>query len=423
MHTTTHSAPRIERRALYRLPWTSTDNPGGWIEVSDQCDLTCRGCYRHRLEGHRRLEDVLADVVVCQEITNCDAMAIAGGEPLIYPHIVEVVRFVAARGLKPAIYTNGNALTRNLCLSLKQAGLSKFHFHIDSGQERPDWSGRSEAELNVLRERYADLVASVGGIQCGYHVTVSRRNLGELPAIMEWCQKNIRKVHHVSFLAFRTIPLDGRFDYYAGGRRWDLSGLQNSTAEPEEEPVTTEDMFGILEGRCAGMRPAMYLDGTALTQSNKYLIAVSLGSDHGIYGHLGAKALELAQALYHLTRGRYLAFATNPIVGGAIFLLGAFDREVRRAFRNFARLALKDPSCLFAPILAQSVHFQQPVEIVDGKVNLCDGCLNMMVYKGRLINSCRMDEYRMLGGLIVPVRHATDHTSPREQEVRDGAIA
>jgi hypothetical protein len=240
---------------------------------------------------------------------------------------------------------------------------------------------------------------------------------------MEWCQKNIRKVHHVSFLAFRTIPLDGRFDYYAGGRRWDLSGLQNSTAEPEEKPVTTEDMFGMLEGRFAGMRPAMYLDGTALTRSTKYLIAVSLGSSRGIYGNLGAKTLELAQALFHLTRGRYLAFATNPVVGGAIFLLGAFDREVLRAFRNFARLALRDPSCLFAPVLAQSVHFQQPVEIIDGKVNLCDGCLNMMVYKGRLINSCRMDEYRMLGGLIVPVRKAAAHVGQQEEEVRDGAIA
>jgi hypothetical protein len=39
---------------------------------------------------------------------------------------------------------------------------------------------------------------------------------------------------------------------------------------------------------------------------------------------------------------------------------------------------------------------------LDGQVNLCDSCLNMMVYRGKLINSCRLDEYRVFGTAIVP---------------------
>ena len=49
--------------SLYRFPWSKTDNPGAWIEVTDECDLDCPGCYRHRLEGHRPLDELKQDVL------------------------------------------------------------------------------------------------------------------------------------------------------------------------------------------------------------------------------------------------------------------------------------------------------------------------------------------------------------------------
>ena len=64
----------------------------------------------------------------------------------------------------------------------------------------------------------------------------------------------------------------------------------------------------------------------------------------------------------------------------------------------------KEVSHLFDKIYTQSIHFQQPNEIIDGKINLCDDCVNMMVYKGKLINSCRLDEYRIYNEAIVPMK-------------------
>jgi hypothetical protein len=55
-------------------------------------------------------------------------------------------------------------------------------------------------------------------------------------------------------------------------------------------------------------------------------------------------------------------------------------------------------------IYMQTISLHQPREIFKGETNLCDGCINMMVYKGKLINSCRLDEYRMFGGPIEPVK-------------------
>jgi len=394
---------RIDRERLYRFPWSKTDNPGAWVEVTDQCDISCPGCYRHGLEGHRPLEEVKEDILLCQRLTNCDGMAIAGGEPLLYPHIIEVVDFISRHKMKPVLLTNGEKLTWEFASELKKAGLAKFHFHVDSCQERPGWTGKNEAEMNKLRQHFADLVWELGRVQCGYNVTVYRSTLGYLPEIVEWCRANIHKVQHISLIAFRAIPLTDNIEYMVNGRKIDLSHLQNSSTSLEEISISTDEMFRILEENFQGCSPCAYLSGTTAPETYKYLIIVNVGSQKKIYGVLGAKTIEMVQVFYHLFKGRYCSFLRNPKAGKKLFLLSIFDREVRRAFLNFSKSFVKNPIRIFSTIYTQSIHLQQPNEIYQGKVNLCDGCANMMVHKGKLINSCRLDEYRMFGGLVTPV--------------------
>lgn len=33
----------FNREKLLRFPWSMTDNPGGWVEVTDECDISCPG--------------------------------------------------------------------------------------------------------------------------------------------------------------------------------------------------------------------------------------------------------------------------------------------------------------------------------------------------------------------------------------------
>ncbi len=395
----------IQRETLYRFPWSKTDNSGGWVEVTDECDLTCLGCYRHKLSGHRPLADVKKDILGCKKITKCDAMAIAGGEPLLYPQIIEVIEFMSQNNIKPVLLTNGEKLSREYAAALKKAGLAKIHFHVDSGQDRPGWRGKSEREINSLRQHYADLLWDLGDIQCGYNVTIYRKNQHELPVIVDWCRSNVQKVQHISLIAFRSIPLNAGIDYWACGRPLDLSGIQNRSTDLDEISISTEEMFGILEERFPDLKPCAYLNGTSAPETYKYLIAVHVGSSKQIYGVLGAKTIELTQVFYHLIKGRYCAFLRSPRAGKKLFLLSGFDREVRKAFKTYLGAVLRHPLRMFERIYVQSIHLQQPNEIYEGQVNLCDGCANHMVYQGRLINSCRLDEYRMHGGPIQPIQN------------------
>ncbi|MGK7396325.1 MAG: hypothetical protein ACNS62_17240, partial [Candidatus Cyclobacteriaceae bacterium M3_2C_046] len=61
-----------KHRDLYRLPWSNNDNPIGWLEVTDTCNLTCKGCYRMVKEGHKPLEKLKEEVLFLKKWRNCD---------------------------------------------------------------------------------------------------------------------------------------------------------------------------------------------------------------------------------------------------------------------------------------------------------------------------------------------------------------
>ncbi len=391
----------IDRTRMYKFPWSKADNPGAWVEVTDECDLSCPGCYRHRLEGHRSLEEVKNDILLCQRLTNCGRISIAGGEPLIYPEIVEVVDFIHRNRMQPVIFSNGKNLSRELGAELRKAGLHQIFFHVDSGQDRPGWKGTSESGLNDLRQFYADMIWDLGGVQCGFNVTVTRKTLPEVPSILEWVRRNIPKVQNVSLIALRGLDLSEGKRYMAGGKFIDTSLWQSASSDGREISMTSEEIYEIVERSFAETRPSAYLSGTARPETHKFLIVLYLGSPRKIYGTIGAKLVELNEAWTHFRKGRYMAGFPRPRIGKKIFLLAGLDREVRKALFSYLGTALRSPARLFDPVYIQCINIQQPNEILDGEVNLCDGCLNQMAYHGNLIPSCQLDEFRLYGGPIM----------------------
>jgi hypothetical protein len=64
----------------------------------------------------------------------------------------------------------------------------------------------------------------------------------------------------------------------------------------------------------------------------------------------------------------------------------------------------KTPGTAFQQIYLQSIGIiQAPDMQSDGRFDMCDSCPDMTVWDGKLINSCRMDEYRLFGGMVTVV--------------------
>lgn len=110
--------------------------------------------------------------------------------------------------MKPIVLTNAEKLTPALLHNLKKAGLSGFTIHIDSHQKRPGWTGKSEAEHNELRAKYADMIADEKGLLVIFNSTVYPSTYHEIPDVVQWAQKNVHKVDGVVFITYRTLDTE-----------------------------------------------------------------------------------------------------------------------------------------------------------------------------------------------------------------------
>ena len=394
----------LDKRNLYRLPWSMNDNPIAWLEVSDICNIHCEGCYRQFVTGHKPLEQVKDEVLFFKRWRNPDNVSLAGGEPLIHPHIVDIVAFIAQNSIKPIILTNAMALTPELLRELKKAGLAGFTIHIDSHQNRPHWKDKTERELNELRQHYADMVTAERGLYVIFNSTVYPSTFHEIPDVVRWGQANIDRVHGLVFITYRTATTATHVAHDTADRQVDFSQLSYVREQFDEKFVTAPEVYQIVKETCAEYEPSGYLGGSILHTSYKWLLGALVGSQKRMYGSVGKKTMELAQAGHHAWKGTYLAYLSCAKVGAKVFLLAPWDSTLRQAARNWLKDVLRHPGRLFDGLYVQSIGIiQAPDLLPDGRADMCDSCPDMTVYDGKLINSCRMDEYRLFDGFLTVV--------------------
>jgi hypothetical protein len=391
----------LRKKHLYRLPWSLNDNPIGWVEITDLCNISCRGCYRSTLAGHKSFADIQNEILFLQEWRNITNVHLAGGEPLIHPDIVEIVRFIHDRRLNPVIITNGHRLTRELLIRLRDAGLGELSFHIDSGQTRPGWTGKNEVELNALRQHYAELLWDVGGVTCNFNMTVNPSTIATVPEVIRWALGTRGKVNGLTLITLRGFPRQG-VKFVEGDKVIDLDapaiGMVNDV-EDELSNLRSNELYRVIRSAYPGYEAATYLGGTKTMSSFKWLIANVICCNGEVLGSVSPATVEIAQTFHHLRYGKYYAGGRGR-VGKAILLMAVVDRRIRRVLTSL----LRRPGRLFGKICTFTVSIIEPNTLLpDGEVEMCDSCPDMTYHEGRLVNSCRLDEYRMYGNLVKPV--------------------
>jgi MoaA/NifB/PqqE/SkfB family radical SAM enzyme len=391
----------LEKHNLYRLPWSMNDNPIAWLEITDVCNIHCEGCYRQRMTGHKTLDEIKTEVAFFKKWRNPDNVSIAGGEPLIHPQITDIVAHIAQNKLKPIILTNALALTPELLRELKRAGLAGFTVHIDSRQNRPRWKDKTEADLNELRQHVTDMVAAIGGLYLVFNSTVYPATFHEIPDVMAWGRRNFGRVHGLVFITYRTASSETSIATDAADQEVDLRKLSYVKDRFDEKFVTAPEVYALLKETCPEYEGAGYLGGSIRHDSFKWLVGALVGSPRQVYGAVGKKTMEIAQAGHHLLKGSYLAYLSQARIGRKVFLLAAWDRTVRQAARNWLADVVRRPGRLFDGIYIQSVGIiQAPDLLPDGRADMCDSCPDITYFDGQLVNSCRLDEYRLFGGFL-----------------------
>jgi pyrroloquinoline quinone biosynthesis protein E len=156
------------------------------FSVTGRCDQACAGCFYSARPGStveaRDVPFPLFEKVVTEAgRISVFQMALGGGEPLLHPRIVEMVRLAREHGIVPNLTTNGNLLSRDLAFALKEAGLGQVQISLNGATDdanrktRPNFQA-TMAAIEACRE---------AGLRWGPNFLVTRTNLAELEPVIE----------------------------------------------------------------------------------------------------------------------------------------------------------------------------------------------------------------------------------------------
>lgn len=117
-------------RILYMIP----DYPSqAQIEITNRCNLTCKMCprdYFNLLKEDMPLETFKK---IVDRLENITLLTLTGwGEPLVHPHIFEMIIYCKERSHKVKLTTNGTLLTSEMRQRVFSSGLDEITISLES---------------------------------------------------------------------------------------------------------------------------------------------------------------------------------------------------------------------------------------------------------------------------------------------------
>lgn len=100
------------------------------VELTTKCPLNCNQCYCN-LEGREINKEQLFSYLYQAAWLGIPTITLSGGEPLLYPSLIETVELISRLGLYSALATSGAGLTSETLRELKDAGLNDLFFSLN----------------------------------------------------------------------------------------------------------------------------------------------------------------------------------------------------------------------------------------------------------------------------------------------------
>ncbi|HLM08037.1 MAG TPA: radical SAM protein [Blastococcus sp.] len=198
------------------------------LEVTSACNLACAMCLVSYRPAINRAEGAMSMELFRRLVDDTPGLArltLQGlGEPLLQPHLFEMVAYAKARGIAVGFNSNAMLLTRERADRLVAVGLDWLHVSLDGATAATYEGIRSRADfdrvahnLRGLQEAKRAVGAAKPSIQVVF--VAMRRNLHELPDLVQlvsgWSVDEV----HVQGLSHDFADTDPA-GAYAGIRRF-----------------------------------------------------------------------------------------------------------------------------------------------------------------------------------------------------------
>lgn len=229
------------KNQAYLLPWKNNDNPQCFLEITRKCSAGCKSCYQtHGFFNNQNkpLDIIKEEIDILAQGLNLSAIAIVGGEPLEYPQINEVVKYVSQKKITPALFSNVNELNEKRLKELIVNGLQVVYAHIDE-QTTFNLAGKLDESLAMeKRQEFAQLLRKFKGKVYGItSAIIGDNDLRYLTEILGWAYKNSDIIKYCCFI---------------------IDGHQSKNSSPRE----VADLVKVIQNKFSDFRINSYLGGT-----------------------------------------------------------------------------------------------------------------------------------------------------------------
>ncbi len=161
------------------------------IEFNSVCNFRCVYCYaaEHGKRKNELTKDQFKDVITQAKELGARKVIILGGEPMLYPHLLEMIRFIRGLDMDVELFTNGTAATPEMARTmydLKVRMVLKMNTFDEKLQDA--LSGRKGAYTQI-QDAFKNLRAAGYPSDdrfMGVSTVICQQNINELPKLWEW---------------------------------------------------------------------------------------------------------------------------------------------------------------------------------------------------------------------------------------------
>ena len=164
------------------------------LELSHVCNLRCIYCYASAgmpLENELSLDEIKDIIDQAVRLGTRKIVILGGGEPLLYPHLFEVIDYILARGVKADIFTNGQLMTMETARRLYERNVSVALKTNSRNREVQDYLAGQQGAFDNIRQALKALQDAGYPDEnhtLGIETIICRQNLGELPDLWRWAR-------------------------------------------------------------------------------------------------------------------------------------------------------------------------------------------------------------------------------------------
>jgi MoaA/NifB/PqqE/SkfB family radical SAM enzyme len=213
-----------------------------YVEPTNRCNLDCRTCMRHGWEEPLGFmaPDLFAKIIAgVRALPGPPGIFLGGfGEPLGHPRIADMVALAKAQGCEVELISNGILLDERMAGRLAAAGLDRLWVSVDGASPASYADVRLGDHLPEIISNLEQLMARVARPQLGIAFVAMKRNIADLPAVLDLAERLGASRFSLSNVEPYTQAMAGEILYEQGQyEKLPLEGVLAPRLDPQTIPA------------------------------------------------------------------------------------------------------------------------------------------------------------------------------------------